>query len=68
MLGNLHFGGGTGRWFIILAGCKIFLISPNFLRSLSFKSFSVKSFGNSYVPCLLLIIALHFTCGESKTS
>ena len=32
----------------------------------SLKSFG-NSFGNSYTPCLLLIIALRFTCGERKT-
>ena len=29
------------------------------------KSFG-NSFGNSYTPCLLLIITLCFTCGEKK--
>ena len=27
---------------------------------------SVKSFGNLYIPCLLLKISLCFTCGERK--
>ena len=36
-------------------------IHPNFLRSSS-----LKSFGNSYIPCLLLIITLRFTCGEKN--
>ena len=29
---SFHFGGGTGRWAIILWGLDIFLIFPNFLR------------------------------------
>ena len=33
--------------------------------SLSLKSFG-NSWGNSYTSCLLLIIALRFTCGERK--
>ena len=31
---------------------------------LSVKSFGYYSWGNSYMPCLLLIITLLFTCGE----
>ena len=36
-----------------------------FLKILSLKSFS-NLWGNSYIPCLLLIITLLFTCGEKK--
>ena len=32
---------------------------------LSLKSFS-NSWGNSYIQCLLLIITIHFTCGDKK--
>ena len=45
----------------------IFLIFPNFLKSLNLKylkSFD-KSWGNLNIPCLLLIITLCFTCGET---
>ena len=47
---------------ITLQSVKIFVIFPNFL---SLKS-SVNSTGNSYIPCLLLIIKLRLTCGETK--
>ena len=30
------------------------------------KLLSLKSFGNSYIPCLEVIIAHCFTCGERK--
>ena len=30
------------------------------------KTLSLKSFGNSYIPCLWLIITLRFTCGKSE--
>ena len=30
------------------------------------KTLSLKSFGNSYIPCLWLIITLRFTCGERE--
>ena len=36
-----------------------------FPKIVSLKSFS-NSRGNSYTPCLLLIIAFYFTCGERK--
>ena len=36
-----------------------------FPKNLSVKSFG-NSFSNSYIPCLLLIITLRFTCGEKK--
>ena len=39
----------------------IFFTFPNFLRS-SFRN----SQGNSYIPCLLLITVLCFTCGKRK--
>ena len=35
------------------------------LKVLSLKSFG-NLFGNSYIPCLLLIITIHFTCGDTK--
>ena len=35
------------------------------LRSLSLKSFG-NSWDISYIPCLLIIIALRFSCGENK--
>ena len=38
---------------------------PKILRFLSLKLFC-NSWGNSYVPCLLLIITICFTCGERK--
>ena len=77
-----HFGlgGGTGRWAIILWSFKIFLI----FSQLFFFFFlcgpkgppsgenAVMLFGNcwvnSYIPCLLLIITIHFTCGDKKSS
>ena len=52
--------GGDRRWVIILLSFEIFLIFPNFLTSI--KSFE-NSWGNSYIPCLLLLILLRFTCG-----
>ena len=53
------------------------LLRYNFMKFLDFadffyfpKSVSLKSFGNSwgnsYIPCLLLIIVLQFNCGERK--
>ena len=54
--------GKTGHWVIILWSFEIFLILPNFFN---LKSFS-KLWGNSYIPCLLLMITLRFTCGEKK--
>ena len=36
-----------------------------FPKILCLESFG-NSYSNSYIPCLLLIIALRFTCGESK--
>ena len=41
----------------------------NFSDIFSFSSILIlKSFGNSFVLCLLLIITLRFTCGEKKIS
>ena len=57
-IGGLWAWRGVGRWVIIPWSFEIFLIFPNFL--------SLKSFGNSYIPRLLLIITLRFTCGEKK--
>ena len=38
-----------------------------FHKILSPKSFDI-SWGNSYIPCLLLIITICFTCGDNKIS
>ena len=40
----------------------MFLLFSNFLSPNS----SDNLWGNSYIPCLLLIITLRFTCGEKK--
>ena len=37
------------------------------LGKLSLKSFG-NSWGNSYIPCLLITFMLHFTCSEKKFS
>ena len=50
---------------MILYCFEVFLIFPNFLKMLSFKSFG-NSWSNSYIPCLLLINMHRFTCGERK--
>ena len=57
-----HFGRGTGRWAIISWGLLIFRVSG---RSATREAFG-KSFGNSHIPCLSVIIAHRFTCGERK--
>ena len=51
---------GAVRGAIIPWGLDTFLTFPNLLSSY------LKSLGNSYIPCLKLIIAHRFTCGESK--
>ena len=57
----LILAGGQDRQFIILASFEIILIFPNLNLTLF-----VNSWGNSYIPYFLLIIALRFTCGERK--
>ena len=53
-----YFGRKTGHWVVIPRSFEIIMIF--------FKILNLKSLGNSYIPCLLLIITLCFTCGESN--
>ena len=46
---NFHFGRKAGDQAVILWSVKTFLIFPDFVRS---KILNLKSFGNSYIPCL----------------
>ena len=49
-------------FIVILWGLGTLLLFPDFL---SLKLFG-NSWSNSYIPCLLVIIAHRFTCGERK--
>ena len=62
---NFHFCRGTRRWAAILWGLDTFLIFPNSFTIASLKSLD-NSFVNLYIPCLSVIIAHRFTCGERK--
>ena len=57
----------SGRWVLSYHSMKFSDFPDHFYfpKVLSFKSLS-NLWDNSYIPCLLLIIALSFTCGEKK--
>ena len=54
-------------YFVFASIDKIFILAGRLGYFLSLETFG-KSWGNSYIPCLLLIITLRFTCGERKIS
>ena len=56
---NFNFGSKIEHHATILSRFEIFLIFPNFL--------SLELFGNSYIPCLLLIVRIGFSCSDTKT-